>query len=656
VTKRQVWWGRLLSRPVQVVIDLWIMAIAFSLAYLLRFEFALPASELSRFAAQLPVVLGLQFLSFLAWGIYSFIWRYVGIAEIWTFGAANLTVALPLAVARFLLPGSQFQTWRVPLSIIILNSVLSFTAVIGVRVLRRVIHERFERQQNVLRGSGAEAKPVLLVGAGRAGVLAAREVIGRGDLPIEVKGFVDDDPLKQGTVVNGIRVLGTTAELPDLVRKYQIDHVIITIASASRKEVRRIVDLCDAVPVKARIIPGLYEILDGRVEVSSIRDVQIEDLLGRDPVRLDEGLLQGWIGGKTVLVSGAGGSIGSELVRQVLRFKPATLVLVERSEFALYTIHEEIAVPRGSVQIVPALADLGDTLRMREVFEKYRPDVVLHAAAHKHVPMIEWNPMEAVKNNVLATRAFGELAAEYGSSVFVLISTDKAVNPTSVMGTTKRLAELIVQDLDSRHETRYVAVRFGNVLGSTGSVVPKFRAQIAAGGPVTVTHPEMRRYFMTIPEAAQLVLQAGAMGEGGEIFILDMGEPVRIVDLARDMISLSGFRPDEDVEIAFTGLRPGEKLFEELDTSEEKALRTRHPKILIGRISGADSKDLRHGLERLEKTVRAGDDVETLRTLASLIPESSISIPSDGGSRAQTSSLEKGVAVGAMPARAVLPG
>lgn len=635
MTKREVWWGRLLTKPAQVGIDLFVLASALTLAYLLRYEFSLPASERARFTSQIPVVLGLQIASFLLWGIYSFIWRYIGIAEVWTFAGAIATPAVPLLLARLILPDS-LQTWRIPLSVIILDGVLSFVGAVGVRVGRRIVHERFERQMNAHAGNGESPKPVLLVGAGRAGLLATREILGRGDLPIVVKGFVDDDPLKQGTVMSGIRVVGTTAQLAHLVKTLEIDHVIITIASASRREIRRIVELCEAVPIKARIIPGLYEILDGRVEVSTIRDVQIEDLLGREPVRLEESLLHDWIGGRVVLVSGAGGSIGSELVRQTLRFKPAKLVLVERSEFALYTIHDEISAGRDGIEVVPALADITDGLRMRDVLGTHRPDVILHAAAHKHVPMIEWNPVEAVKNNSLATRSFGKLAAEFGASVFVLISTDKAVNPTSVMGATKRLAELVIQDLDSRLGTRFVAVRFGNVLGSTGSVVPKFRAQIAAGGPVTVTHPEMKRYFMTIPEAAQLVLQAGAMGGGGEIFILDMGEPVKIVDLARDMIRLSGFRPDEDVEIAFTGLRPGEKLFEELEIVGEHVLRTRHPKILIGRISAADSEELRVGVDRLEALARAGDDEGMVRLLASLVPESRLTVPESGPIRVGT--------------------
>lgn len=608
-----------------MAIDLWVLACALGLAYVLRFDFSVPHWEVHRLILQLPVVLAIEIIALYLWGIYSFIWRYVGVAEVESFAAAGASAAVPLLLGRFLLPLS-LQEWKVPLSIIVLNAVFGFLGIIGVRLSRRLIYERFEKQRSSLMRTNGKTKHVLLVGAGRAGILAAREIRGRGDLGIDVIGFVDDDPLKKGTVVNGIKVLGATAQIPELVVSCEIDHVIITIAQASRKELRRIVDICETVPVRTRIIPGLYEILDGRVEVSAIRDVQIEDLLGREPVQLDRELLRSWIGGKTVLVSGAGGSIGSELVRQILQFEPKSVVLVERSEFSLYSMHEELLGKSYGLEVIPRLADIGDEARMREVLTSYHPDVVLHAAAHKHVPLVEWNPLEAVKNNVLGTRCFAQLAGQFGVKVFVLISTDKAVNPTSVMGATKRMAELIIQDLGRGNGTRYVAVRFGNVLGSTGSVVPKFRSQIAVGGPVTVTDPEMRRYFMTIPEAAQLVLQAGAMGEGGEIFILDMGDPIRISDLARDMIRLSGFRPEEDVEIVYTGCRPGEKLFEELDTSDERVLRTRHPKVLIGRISGVDSVGLHEGLRKLEDSVHRGDVEGCIRVLARLVPEADLAI------------------------------
>ena len=346
-------------------------------------------------------------------------------------------------------------------------------------------------------------------------------------------------------MIQGVKVIGMTRDIPRLVPELGIDHVVITIAQASRKDIRRIMEICESVPVKAQIIPGLYEILSGSVEISAMRDVEIEDLLGREPVQLDEEELRRFLAGKTVMVTGAGGSIGSELARQVARFGVGTVLLVERAEFVLFDIDRELRGAWPEVAIVPLVADVCDRQLMRELFERFAPSVVIHAAAHKHVPMMESNPTEAVKNNILATRSLGEVAGEAGVEAFIQISTDKAVRPTSVMGASKRVAELAVQDLNPRYPTRFVSVRFGNVLGSAGSVIPIFREQILKGGPVTVTHPDMVRYFMTIPEASQLVLQAGAMGEGGEIFVLDMGEPVRIFDMAKDMIGLFGLKPFE---------------------------------------------------------------------------------------------------------------
>jgi len=420
-------------------------------------------------------------------------------------------------------------------------------------------------------------------------------------------------------------VLGPTAEIPRLVEELGIDEIIITIVRASRSQIRRIVETCERTKVKVRIIPGLYEILGGKVKVSEIRNVEIEDLLGREAVKLDEKGLHAFLSGKTVMVTGAGGSIGSELVRQVVPFSPLRLLLVERSEYALYQIEEEMRRVWPTLNVVPLLADVGDGGRMRDLFGEYRPQIVIHAAAHKHVPLVESNPGEAVKNNVVGTLTTGELAGEFGAEAFVLISTDKAVNPTSVMGATKRVAELVVQMLDRRFDTAFLAVRFGNVLGSTGSVVPKFREQIARGGPVTVTHPEMRRYFMTIPEAAQLVLQAGALGEGGEIFILDMGQPVKVVDLARDMIHLSGLTPGEDIEIVFTGMRPGEKLFEELGTSADQVDRTRHEKIFVGKIPQMAPEKVMAAVTRMAGIVRDGDGKAVREELQKLIPEAILS-------------------------------
>ena len=397
--------------------------------------------------------------------------------------------------------------------------------------------------------------------------------------------------------------------------------MVITIAQASRTAIRRIVEICESVPVRAQIIPGLYQILSGTVEISRIRDVEIEDLLGREAVALDEDLLRSFLTGKTVMVTGAGGSIGSELARQMARFEAGTLLLVERAEFALFDIDRELRTAWPDLSIVPLVADVCDRELMKGLMERYQPSVVLHAAAHKHVPMMESNPTEAVKNNILATRTLGEVAGEAGVETFIQISTDKAVRPTSVMGASKRVAELVVQDLNPRYRTSFVSVRFGNVLGSAGSVIPIFREQILEGGPVTVTHPDMVRYFMTIPEAAQLVLQAGAMGEGGEIFVLDMGEPVRILDMAKDMISLFGLKPYDDIDIVFTGMRPGEKLFEELETEGEDITKTRHPKIFIGKIQTYDDRKVLLALDTFRELSELGRERDLRRYFNEFLPE-----------------------------------
>jgi FlaA1/EpsC-like NDP-sugar epimerase len=390
--------------------------------------------------------------------------------------------------------------------------------------------------------------------------------------------------VKTGSTIGGLSVLGMTKDVREIAERKHARRALITIANAPGEQIRRITELCRDAELETKIIPGISEIVGDKVNLSRIREVEIEDLLGREPVHLDEAIVGASIGSRVVLVTGAGGSIGSELCRQVCRFGPSRLVLVERFENALFEIHRELAAAFPHVPIEPRVADVCDAARMNGIFDAYKPELVFHAAAHKHVPMMEWNPGEAVKNNIGGTRTVADLAHRHGAQRFVLVSTDKAVNPTSVMGATKRVAELYLQALSTRSSTRFVTVRFGNVLGSAGSVIPIFRQQIAKGGPITVTHPNMQRYFMTIPEASQLVLQAGAMGDGGEIFILDMGEPVRIVDLARDLIILSGLRPGEDIEITFSGVRPGEKLVEELSTAIENADRTKHPKIFIGHV------------------------------------------------------------------------
>jgi FlaA1/EpsC-like NDP-sugar epimerase len=407
--------------------------------------------------------------------------------------------------------------------------------------------------------------------------------------------------------------------------KEQIDQVIVAMFTVSRETIHRITTICNEKKVRMRIIPGYYEVISGNVSTSRIREVNIEDLLGRDPVTLDEPGLARFISGKCVLITGAGGSIGSELARQVARLGPSRLLLLERAENAMYEIHRELRSLRTDIVMHALVADVADEMRMKKIFDRYHPAIVIHAAAHKHVPMMEMNPGEAIKNNTLASRRLGEMALDAGVECMVLISTDKAVNPTSVMGASKRLAELALQDLNGRGKTRFVAVRFGNVLGSAGSVVPLFREQIKAGGPVTVTHPDMVRYFMTIPEAVGLVLQAAVIADGGEVFILDMGEPVKIVDLAEDMIRLSGFKPNEEISIVFSGIRPGEKLFEELGTSPEHVNKTSHPRIMIAKIPTLGRNKTEGFLKVLsELCMSEADDSQIRKAIAKAIPEASI--------------------------------
>ena len=620
-------WETIFTKRVQFVLDFLVLLFAFWFTYLLRFDFTLPQGWRATILLQCPFVILLQFAALNRVGGHDFIWRYTSLAHLNVFLYA-MFISMAVCVAlRLGLPDAL--TWgRMPLSVIIINHLLAFGGVLGVRILRRSVYEAYEthRRQKAQQGLSLGAKKaVLLIGAGQVGVSVGRELQRQGGIGLDVKGFVDDDPTKQKMqVIHGLKVLGTSADLPRLVAELAIDHVIITIAQASSEEVQRLLAICRSIPVKVRIIPGWAEVIQGSVQLTQIRDVQIEDLLGRDQVELDTESMSHLLAGRKVMVTGAGGSIGAELARQVARFAPAKLLLVERAEPSLFQSERALRAEFATCDTVPLIADVGDEVRMRHIFEQYGPSVILHAAAHKHVPLMEANPCEAVKNNVLGTRLLGELAAEYQAEVFVLISTDKAVRPSSVMGASKRLAELVVQDLNRHHTTRFVAVRFGNVIGSTGSVVPIFQEQIRKGGPVQVTDKRMTRYFMTIPEAAQLVLQAGAMpGKGGEVYVLRMGQPVRIWDLAENLITLSGLRPHEDISIVETGRRPGEKLYEELVISEEVA-ETRHPKILISRIAGQPTEDLRRALDKLIIAVHSSDDWAVRAHLSAMIAEANL--------------------------------
>lgn len=499
--------------------------------------------------------------------------------------------------------------------VIMLDLFTTIMLLSGIRMVVRLYHEEFFSET---RGT---ARRFLIVGAGNAGEALLREMMRRKDTQYEVVGFVDDDPAKQGTEIHGIPVLGSVDQLPQICRKQAVDEIAIAIPSANRKQLRRVVQVCQGTKIRFSTVPSLTDIASGKLRVSQMRDVEINDLLGREEVQLDMEQIRGFLANKVILVTGAGGSIGSEMCRQVCAFGPKQLLLLEQAENPLFFIERELKQKFSNVSMIPVIADITDKIRIERFFAEYRPQVVIHAAAHKHVPLMELNPGEAIKNNVIGTRTVADAADAYGAECFVMISTDKAVNPTSIMGSSKRVAEMYIQDLNKTSKTHYVTVRFGNVLGSNGSVVPIFKQQIAAGGPVTVTHPEMRRYFMTIPEASQLVLQAAAMGEGGEIFVLDMGEPVKIVDLARELITLSGFRPGEDIEIEFTGLRPGEKLFEELSIEGENMLPTKHPKIAVWKNIPKDRQVLRNGIEKLLEVAHTQNRSRIIETLRELVPE-----------------------------------
>lgn len=614
----------LFLRSAQIVIDILILSCALWLALLLRFEGDVPYQMFKRVIFLWPYIVGLQYGLMAAMGIPRFSWRYIGLREAVLILRAMAASGLVLVAARLFLvnimPGNLYTQYaHLPLGIASFDFVLAFVGLSGVRVARRLFTERAQMQRS--QASGVKRVPTLLVGAGHAGLLIAKEIERNPSLGILPVGFIDDNQQTHGSLVHGIRVLGRVADIERLARIHEAEQAIITIASAPGQVVRSIAEACQRAGLKVKVVPGLHQLVGGQLNFTRIRDVAIEDLLRRDQVVLDDQAIAADLRDCVVMVTGAGGSIGSEICRQIARFGPKRLLLVERAENALFEIHRELHRELPSLQLEPLVADITDARRINQIFQDYAPHVVFHAAAHKHVPMMEWNAAEAIKNNVVGTQTLADVAHGHETRAFVMISTDKAVNPSSVMGASKRAAEIYIQALGKQSATRFVTVRFGNVLDSNGSVVPIFKEQISRGGPVTVTHPDMKRYFMTIPEACQLVLQAGAMGRGGEIFILDMGEPVRIVDLAQDLIHLSGFLPHE-IEIVFTGIRPGEKLYEELSITDEQAQKTQHPKIFVGRTT-AESLDVVTGrIDELRIAVERGAAPAIVREkLAKVVPE-----------------------------------
>ena len=593
---------------IAVHLALWVASVY--LAFFLRFEYPFSAKVRLELGLWLPVLLAIRTGTFFAFRLYRGLWRYTGARDLIALMKAVTLSSLLLAAAMLLLGQRGF-----PRSIVVIEWLTCIIIVGGVRFAARSLRP----QHQPVSDEDVEPVRVVIVGAGDAGEMLLRE-LQRKPGERRVIGFLDDDRHKLHEHIHGVKVLGGVDDLPAVVARRAVEEVLIAIPTATGAEMRRIVAYCKAAGARFKTIPGLDRLVDGRVTVNQLRNVAIEDLLGRDPVHLDMEALSEEMEGHVVMVSGAGGSIGSEICRQVCRFRPAALLLVERAENNLFHVHRELLDRFPGLPLHPLVADIGDPARMEELFAAHRPSVLFHAAAHKHVPMMEWNPGEAVKNNVLGTRALADLADRFGVERFVMISTDKAVNPTSIMGASKRVAEMYVQALSQRSPTKFVTVRFGNVLGSAGSVIPIFQEQIANGGPVTVTHPEMKRYFMTIPEASQLVLQAGVMGNGGEIFILDMGKPVSIAELARDLITLSGLEPGADVEIRFTGIRPGEKLFEEIAVDAERASKTGHPRIFVGHFRPQPWEALQQDLADLAGL--AGGEPEAIRRkLGEMIPE-----------------------------------
>ena len=477
---------------------------------------------------------------------------------------------------------------------------------------------RWLKDRKFYLGSGQR---VLIVGAGRAGEMLARDLLRDPERSLEPVGFIDDKKRLRGTEIHGIRVLGNCEQIPDLADKLEIDLILIAIPSARSRQLRRIVEYCEVANTPFRAIPCMQDLVAGRVSIDTLRELSIEDLLGRDPVTLDRSAISAELSERCVLISGAGGSIGTELCRQVARLTPAKLVLLENSEFNLFGIENELRQSFPGMDIQAMLCDVTDAIAVEQVFQRYHPDIVYHAAAYKHVPMLESQVREAIQNNVCGTRVMALAADRNGCHAFVLISTDKAVNPANMMGASKRIAEIFCQNFNQQSSTRFITVRFGNVLGSSGSVVPLFKAQIEAGGPVTVTHPEMTRYFMTIPEACQLILQAESMGSGGEIYVLDMGEPVSITYLAEQMIRLSGNEPGKDIEIVYTGLRPGEKLFEELFHEKERLVGTQHEKIFLAKHRKIDWQLLDETIRNMDVACKAYDEEALLKGIAILVPE-----------------------------------
>ena len=577
------------------------------ISLLIRFDGYITSHYLHQMIDALPIMVISYIVMLLSMHLYTRIWRYAGMREM-----VAVLIATTLGAGLFY-TGMYVFDKSLPRSIYLISWILS-TGVIGIgRMVLHYIAMRYGGKQS----TDADMVNTLIIGAGDAGATIAREIERYHKRSRKVIGFIDDDESKFNRLMGGVRILGNRHDIPSIVKENKVKEIIIAMPSVTRNEIRNIMEICSPLKCKVNTLPGMYQLLDDEVLVSHLHPVSIEDLLERDEVRLDMDVVEHYIRDKVVLVTGAGGSIGSEICRQIMRVGPKQLLLLGHGENSIYLINQELKNIYKDGPIIPIIADIRDKQQLDQIFTQYNPQVVFHAAAHKHVPLMEIQPMAAVLNNIYGTRNVADVAGRHGVERFVMISTDKAVNPTSVMGATKRVAEKIIISMNDTYDTKYITVRFGNVLGSRGSVIPLFKKQIEAGGPVTVTDPEMTRYFMTIPEASQLVLQAGAMGKGGEVFLLDMGEPVKIIDLARNMIRLSGLEPDKDIHIKITGLRPGEKKYEELLTSEEGTNRTNHTKIFEAPLDTVDRDWL---IEKISTFDSCKTDMDVIGVLQDIIP------------------------------------
>lgn len=581
-----------------VGMDILIVWLSIYSSYYMRFSGSIPAGFVRQAVILLLVSTVVASASMFYFQLYNRIWQYASVGEMLSiFKAVMISTILSYMIA------SAISGRTVPLSILLRNFETTLLLSGGVRFVWRIVRDNYMKRQKSQRRA-------LIIGAGDCGTLIVKELKYNSTSLIYPVAFIDDDPLKHRLQKNGLPVVGGRDRIISYALGHEITDIIIAMPSVSRNEIAKIISICKQTKAKLKIIPKIDDLIEGKVSIQAIRDVNVEDLLGRDPVDSDMRSIVDYVSQKTVLVTGAGGSIGSELCRQIAAFQPDHLLLLGHGENSIFLIGNEMRRLYPELSIHSIIADIQDRGRMEEIFKQYRPQVVFHAAAHKHVPLMELNPAEAIKNNVFGSRNVAECADLYGAERFVFISTDKAVNPTSIMGATKRIAEMFIQSLGKHSATKFAVVRFGNVLGSRGSVIPYFKDQIARGGPVTVTHPDMLRYFMTIPEAVGLVIQAGAFVHGGEILILDMGKPVKIVELAEDLIRLSGFEPYTEIEIEFTGIRPGEKLYEELLTSEEGLTSTKHDRIFVGKPLNINLTELDFEMKRLEKVL--GEDQEMI--------------------------------------------